>query len=281
MKDAQAYDKILKENMEALLPNLLTKVLKLKYKALEEIPDDIQTTIERRPDFLKKVTPQQKGDDYILHLEFQTKNDSKMVKRMLEYKALLHRKHELDILQYVIFIGNNPSIMETELKLYNLQFNFNLINMIDIPYQYFLNSKQPEDLVLAILANFGSDSGSIVINKVIKHLEELNLGTLDKQKAVIQIEILSHLRNLQEEITKQLIDYLMAIDYDIKKSILYKKGIEQGIEQEREENIKALLREELLNPQQIAKVLKVDLEKVLALAEEVEKASKNNTKLDR
>ncbi len=54
---AHEYDRIIKENIEAILLPLAKRVLNLPEPAgLVEVPDDLQRTIERRPDFLKIVT---------------------------------------------------------------------------------------------------------------------------------------------------------------------------------------------------------------------------------
>jgi flagellar biosynthesis/type III secretory pathway protein FliH len=49
------------------------------------------------------------------------------------------------------------------------------------------------------------------------------------QKYIMQLEILSNLRNLQPEITKQL--STVSINYDITKDLRFQEGINQGIEQ--------------------------------------------------
>lgn len=74
---ANQYDKIFKENMEAALPGLIKKVLNINVVQTEELPDDLQYTKERRPDVLKKITDD-RGKIFVLHLEFQTANEAKM-----------------------------------------------------------------------------------------------------------------------------------------------------------------------------------------------------------
>jgi hypothetical protein len=54
-KQANQYDKIFKENIEAVIPGLMQNILGITAISSEELPDDIQHTKERRPDFLKKV----------------------------------------------------------------------------------------------------------------------------------------------------------------------------------------------------------------------------------
>jgi len=85
--DSQAnkYDKIFRENMEAALPGIVEHVLGLHIVSSEELPDDIQHTKERRPDVLKKVTDNT-GKIYVLHIEYQAANERDMAYRMAEYR---------------------------------------------------------------------------------------------------------------------------------------------------------------------------------------------------
>jgi hypothetical protein len=80
---ANQYDKIFRENMEAALPGIIEHLLGLDIVHSEEIPDDIQHTKERKPDLLKKVTDSS-GKVFILHLEYQVANENEMVYRMAE-----------------------------------------------------------------------------------------------------------------------------------------------------------------------------------------------------
>jgi hypothetical protein len=50
---ANQYDKIFRENMEAALPGIIEHLLGLDIVHSEEIPDDIQHTKERKPDLAK------------------------------------------------------------------------------------------------------------------------------------------------------------------------------------------------------------------------------------
>ncbi|MGB3781103.1 MAG: hypothetical protein WA960_22250 [Tunicatimonas sp.] len=118
---AQDYDKILKENMEALILPLADQLLGLSLGATEELPDDLQTTLERKPDLLKRVTEvpatnnQKAAASYILHIEFQTKDETAMVDRMLLYYAMLWEKYQEPIKQFVVFIGRRKPRMATAL----------------------------------------------------------------------------------------------------------------------------------------------------------------------
>src|SRR5258708_14234515 len=104
------YDKILRENIEAALPGLIRNLLGIHAAHTEELPDDIQHTKERKPDVLKKVTDKN-GETFVLHIEFQVKDEPKMVFRMTEYYIMLLRRYELLAQQYVIYIlADSPPI---------------------------------------------------------------------------------------------------------------------------------------------------------------------------
>ncbi len=86
------YDRIIKENIEAILIALGNKLLGFDIKNSEPITEKLQTTIEREPDFLKKVTLKD-NSSIILHLEFQRNDEPEMVYRMAEYRAIIQRKY--------------------------------------------------------------------------------------------------------------------------------------------------------------------------------------------
>lgn len=79
--------------MEALILPLADKLLGLTLGTTEELPDDLQTTLERKPDLLKRVTHGPDNRSYILHIEFQTKDEAAMIDRMLFYYAMLWEKY--------------------------------------------------------------------------------------------------------------------------------------------------------------------------------------------
>ena len=52
------FDKILKENIEAIFLPMVEEILAISIKEIIEIKDKIQITIEREPDFLKIIIDQ-------------------------------------------------------------------------------------------------------------------------------------------------------------------------------------------------------------------------------
>ena len=115
------------------------KILKLNPKNFRLISDNMQTTLERKLDFLKRVvSPNKDQKDYVLHIEFQTGDESDMMRyRMNEHYAILLRNHKLDVHQVVFFIGERKAKMRKSIERKNSSFSFEIINIQDYSYKLF------------------------------------------------------------------------------------------------------------------------------------------------
>src|SRR5581483_9585540 len=109
---ANKYDKILRENLEAALPGL-TKNL------------------------LKKVTDQT-GETFLLHIELQVKDEPEMVYRMADYFIMLLRRYKLPVHQYVIYVGKGTPRMTDKIASKCMQFTYALIILSAIDYNLLL-----------------------------------------------------------------------------------------------------------------------------------------------
>jgi hypothetical protein len=194
-----AYDRIFKENIEPLIPFLFQKVLHL-YDAqhTEELKDKLQLTIEQETDYTRKVVHSDKRRDYILHIEFQVKDETKMARRMLLYNALLHHKYNLPVKQFVLYFGERrPPRMPTIIAYEQLIYNFTLIDIQDISHEVFLQSSIPEEIILAILGNMQGRSPDTVITEILDKLNLLSLTGVAIDKYIVQLKVISRLRQLQ------------------------------------------------------------------------------------
>ena len=242
---AQDYDKIFKENFEELIKSMARVILKIEYEDLEEIPDDSQYTVEKKPDFLKKIKAEKPEDESILQIEIQTSDPKSMIKRMLIYYGFLYHDYGIPIKQYVLYIGKKSEAkMPTSIKHENLDFQFNLINILDLDHNDFLYSNRPEDVIIAILCDFKEKSAERIIETILLRLKLLSVDDLALGKYLKQLEILSNLRNLQELTIKKL--STMSFIYDLETDIRYQQGFEIGTKLERE---KAQLEREKLEKQ--------------------------------
>ncbi len=197
-RQANQYDKIFKENIEAVISSIMQNVLEITATSMEELPDDIQHTKERKPDVLKKVTDNQ-DNTFVLQIEFQVKNDDEMVHRMLDYKAMLFRKYLIPVRQYVIYLGKDKLTMESSLQTLDLTFKYNLLALNTIDYKIFLNSNQPEEVILSVLANFNKETPENALKHIISRLEETTEGDLALKRYFKQLRILAQLRKLKSQ----------------------------------------------------------------------------------
>jgi hypothetical protein len=161
---ASQYDKIIKENMNRAMPDLLSGVLGIQATRAEDLAERIQHTKERAPDQLKKITDDT-GETFVLHVEWQLKNDTEMTNRMLEYRAMLRRKYRLNIRQYVLFMGKTASTMVNRIEERDLKFCYHLIVLYKIDYKVFLASEKPEQKILAVLGDFCKEAPEAVFKK--------------------------------------------------------------------------------------------------------------------
>jgi predicted transposase/invertase (TIGR01784 family) len=232
------YDKILRENIEAALPGLIRNLLNIHAVNTEELPDDIQHTKERKPDVLKKVTDK-KGETFVLHIEFQAKDELKMVFRMAEYYIMLLRRYELPVRQYVIYIGAGIPTMTDHIRSEPMNFKYQMIALSAVDYHLLLRSDDPEEKILAILADFGGGDPKRIIENIVTQVIAVSKGDLSKHRHIRQLRILAQLRNLEPE-SLEIMDSIANL-ITKEKDILYRLGEKEGIEKGKEEVVINLL----------------------------------------
>lgn len=253
-KQANQYDKIFKENIEAVIPSLMQNILGITAVESEELPDDIQHTKERKPDVLKKITDN-KGNTYVLQIEFQVADEPKMVYRMAEYYVMLERKYELPVEQYVIYLGAAKPQMPTSLDSKRMKFDFPLISFADLDYHIFLQSARPEEVVLGVLADFKGDSTEKALEQIVQRIEETATGDFSLKRYFKQLRVLAQLRNLGDNLKNIAMDSIAKF-VSVEKDAAYMIGREK----EKEEIVGNLLRKLDLSLDQVADIVGVSIE---------------------
>lgn len=267
---ANQYDKIFKENIEAVLPGLIENILGIKAISSEELPDGIQHTKEREPDVLKRITDVQ-GKTFILHIEFQVADEPEMVYRMAEYYIMLERKYRLSVEQFVIFLGSAEPKMKTRIEGKLMRYEFPVINFSMLDYQLFLNSAKPEEIILSILANFKDESPQTALIHIIQRVEETSDSEFTLRRYFNQLRVLAQLRNLElnfKEAMESIAKYI-----DIKKDLGYMFGLEKGLEKGKESFVKYLLMENTHTTTQIARIADVSVDFVKEVQEKLSSES--------
>ena len=269
---AKQYDKIIQENLESLIDSILTQILGLDLKQKKKLERKHQVTLEREIDYLAKVIDQ-KGKEYLLHIEFQSQNESKISFRKAEYKAILQREYELPVKQYVIYMGNSPLNMSNLLPT-NFEINhFELIDFRSFSTTGLLNSQLPEVIILALLGDFDGQAPDQVLLKIISKLQKLCPEPIRLNKYLVQLGVMSRLRKLEGKFLKTLQN--MPITYNIEEDQIYLKGIEKGIEKNKRSILINLIESDLfqtgvLSIEKVAHLAGVPKEDVQKVIEELE-----------
>jgi hypothetical protein len=220
-RQSSQYDKIFKENIEAVISSIMQNVLEITAVSMEELPDDIQHTKERKPDVLKKVTDV-KGDTFVLQIEFQVRDEPEMVYRMLDYYGMLERKYKVTVKQFVIFLGANKPTMPTALNGEMLKFRFPLISLSTFDYHVFLNSDKPEEIILGILANFKDENPENALKQIITRVKETTEGDFSLKRYFNQLRVLAQLRNLELKLENAMDSIAELIKEE--RDVLYLRG---------------------------------------------------------
>ena len=257
-RQVHQYDKILRENLEATLPGIIRNVLGIHVAQAEELPDDLQHTKERHPDVLKKVMDQT-GETFVLHIEFQVKDEPKMIWRMAEYFVMLSRLYEMEVRQYVIYIGPGTPTMASRLQCKQMQFYYQLVTLSEIDYKVLLYANDPCLKMLAILADLKGETPINVIEHIITDIIHSADGELEWGKQINQLSILSQLRNLEIEIDNVMDS--IAPFFSLERDPFYKRGLEKG----KKIFIKNLLRKTRFSIARIAELAEVSEDFVLEI----------------
>ncbi len=232
--EANKYDKVVKENLNRLIPVLLKKVLKVEILHLENLPQvRMQTTKEAEPDFLKKAYTAKYPDGCIFQIEFETKDESRTDRKMHFYVGMAHFKFNLPVDLTLIYLRTGrPKHITGQVNFHGLSYSYPVICLDDYSYLEFIDSNVPEEVLLCILANPNDEAPATIIRLILKRLVELKQDSNEIWKFINQLKILSMLRNLRSETEHQIRN--MIIDKDIVRQIWesedFQLGIEKGLE---------------------------------------------------
>jgi predicted transposase YdaD len=234
-KNHQDFDIVLKDLFVEIFLPFISQMLGIKMENIVQIDTTIKRTQERRIDFACKVV---EDEEYIIQIEFQTKNDRKMHYRMLNYYETLSSIEGLPINQLLIYVGKDKLTMRNEIEHPNLKFNYKIIDISSINYHQLVESNFPEAIIVAILSDFQQDESEEVIATILRNLRNCVDENARLQRYYVGLEILSELRNLDSETIKQIRN-MPITGIDIRKTYFYQEvsrlsredGLNEGISQ--------------------------------------------------
>lgn len=260
--------------MQKVLPALINDLLGIKIIDREDLPESIQYTNEVIPDQLSKITDSQ-GGTYILHIEWQSRKDVCMTNRMLTYRAMLRRKYNLLVKQYVIFLEHSNQKISPEIEEEQLKFSYHMIELRQYDYQLFLKSEIPEQQLLAIFGDFGAVPPTEVISQIMQRLKKNPDGDLTTNKLLKQLRVLTQLRKLQSEFKTAM---GTITKFKAEKDPYYIEGFEKGIQQGVQQGVQRrnhaivinLIQQCRFSDEQAAKAVGVPIELVQQIRKELE-----------
>ena len=159
-------DLISKRLLQRLLIGFGNRLFDLNIVEAELLSNEQPRIEDRRADLVARVK-EADGKSYILHVEIQNDNQRDIPWRMMRYYSDIALAHSGEqIVQYLLYIGKAPMNMSDRVTGYNWLYRYEVLDMRDQDSEHFLNSDNPDALVLAILC----DPKSLEPNSLVAHI---------------------------------------------------------------------------------------------------------------
>ena len=221
------YDKIIQENLKETTGFLLRELLNVNYSHFEVLQPNLHKTIERKADLVLRVSETGQPAPYIMHVEFQSQNSKDMLSRMVTYFALLFKDYPTKIRQHIIYMGKPKMNLTTEWIDEDQHIHrYQAHDIRQLKAKDLLNAEKPEEVILAILADFGELPPEEAVKCILQRLQELEGDQIRLFKYIEQVDIFSRLRSLSAIFDKTI--ETMPIEIDETELTFYKRGQAKG-----------------------------------------------------
>ena len=230
-------DLISKQLLQRILIGFGNRLFDLNIVEAELLSNEQARIEARRADLVARVK-EADGKSYILHVEIQNDNQRDMPLRMMRYYSDIALAHVGEkIVQYLLYIGKAPMTMSNHVSDDGWQYRYRVLDMRDQDIEHFLNSDNPDALVLAILCDPKSLEPNALVAHIIKELRRLHGDKLDNLRDSLKmLDVLSGNRGLQDVVEETINMYIdeekLGIYQAVKKkgeAIGIKKGEARGI----------------------------------------------------
>ena len=147
-----------------------------------------------RADLLGKT-----ADGSLIHLELQSSNDGTMPLRMAEYSLGIFRLFRQFPRQVLVYVGEVPLRMETELHGPDFSFRYRAVDIRTLDGDELLESGTVADNVIAILARLRDHKEAVrrIVEKI------AGLPSDEREASLAQLLVLSGLRHLEESVEQE------------------------------------------------------------------------------
>jgi hypothetical protein len=149
-----------------------------------------------------------------------------MALRMAEYCLAVLRLFGKFPRQVVLYVGEAPLAMDSELRGPDVSFRYRMIDIRDLDGDRLLESEETGDNVIAILARLRDHKESI--RKIVGKIAAL--AAAEREAAFTQLLILAGLRRLEETVAREIQKMPVYIDLMENKVLgpAFKRGLEKG-----------------------------------------------------
>ncbi|MGO9256592.1 MAG: DUF4351 domain-containing protein [Bryobacteraceae bacterium] len=166
------------------------------------------------------------ADHGLIHLELQSTNEATMPLRMAEYCLGVFRRFERFPRQVLLYVGEAPLRMESELSGPDVSFRYRAIDIRDLDGDRLLESENIGDNAIAVLARLRDHKDAVrrIVEKI------AGLAASERQTALAQLLILAGLRHLEEAVEWEARKMPIIIDI-MENKVLgreYKRGLQEG-----------------------------------------------------
>ena len=225
-------DLISKQLLQRILIGFGNRLFDLNIVEAELLSNEQARIEARRADLVARVK-EADGKSYILHVEIQNDNQRDMPLRMMRYYSDIALAYAGEkIVQYLLYIGKAPMTMADYVSDDGWQYRYRVLDMRDQDSEHFLNSDNPDALVLAILCDPKSLEPNALVAHIIKELRRLHGDKLDNLRDSLKmLDVLSGNRGLQnvvEETINMYIDEEKLGIYQAVKKRSEARGIKKG-----------------------------------------------------
>jgi len=226
------YDITLKSVLRRLTGSVLRELTGFTVTRWHNV--ELPAVQNRRADMLGET-----ADGTLVHIELQSTNQAGMALRMLEYAAAIHRQFGRFPEQMVLYVGEAPLKMKSQLAGPRLEFACRIVDIRSLDGEALIASGRVEDNVIAVLARLGNAREAVkqILLKIGRS------GPKRRGAAFEELMFLAGLRKLEPVIKREarqmpILNDIMhhaVIGRERKRGI--KEGLEQGREQEREQSL--------------------------------------------
>ena len=138
-------------------------------------------------------------DKGLVHMELQSGNDATMPLRMAEYCLGVFRLFGRFPRQVLLYVGEAPLRMESELRADDVWFRYRAVDIRDLDGDRLLESQGVGDTVIAILARLRDHKDAV--RRILERIA--GLAAAERETALGQLLILAGLRHFEETVERE------------------------------------------------------------------------------